>query len=284
MKFDQLAKDQFLSLHRSTNKVCKQTKKLNKMETSHNVFNPLKPLERPTYAQKPYQTPTPCTRLSRMVITSDRSSFERPSKSFQERIMEATEREALTRSGSCLDEKKQTSERKRRLSFFSEDEDESDGGDAFSSDACILSSPAKNYIYPRFSDEILLSSSSLHSEFDSEDEFGDMGYYDPSDSWLNQVYCNNSPVNADRPLFQTEDEDQNGENKPPVPWNSQEQKRPRPFDTEERRPLQEIVLEDKEGFPSKKRLLENFKKTDAGLLRTISPSIFTIKGKGESTA
>ncbi|CAO3692199.1 unnamed protein product [Rhizopus stolonifer] len=236
----------------------------------YDLFNSPKTPERPTYVEQSYQTLTPSTRLSRMTISSDTRDFERPAKSFQERLMESSRREEQMKSKAGSDKDK-TVEKKRSLSLFSEDEDESDEGEMFSSSVCALSSSPVDRAYPHFDDDMI--------------SFSNVGYFDPSENWLNQVYRDNSSSNTENQSFETEDEGEEGEeNKPPSPSSEQ---RPRSFlELEERWPLQEIKFEEREGHTLKKRLVIDSEKLSEyyRLLRTVSPPTVATKRKGKIPA
>lgn len=168
--------------------------------------------------------------------------------------------------------------------MFSEDEDESDEGEMFSFSVCALSSSPVDRAYPHFDDDMISFSSTLSRYSVFDDDFEDVGYFDPSENWLNQVYRDNSSSNTENQSFETEDEEEGEENKPP---NLLSEQRPHSFlELEERWPLQEIKFEEREGHTLKKRLVIDSKKLSEyyRLLRTVSPPTVATKRKGKVPA
>ncbi|CEJ02868.1 hypothetical protein RMCBS344292_16861 [Rhizopus microsporus] len=243
--------------------------------------------ERPTIQPQPYQSFTPCTRLSHMSI-SRTDILQRPVKSFQERLMEASNREENVAHPNLdmflSQDKIGILEKKRELSF-SEEEEESDDGDLFSSGLCPMSTSPTNRFYTKFEDSMLsLSPPTRRSLFDDEDDDLVDKHYDPSDMWLYRIYHDNNTQNE---LSELVDQRQPNdvENKPPQSLNVNNNKIwVKRSTTEQRLPLQEITLDElqDEEMPAKKKVILNSGKMR--MIRTLSPPRFNTKRKGKIAA
>lgn len=170
--------------------------------------------------------------------------------------------------------------------MFSEDED-SDDGDLFSSTLCPMSSPERPLTRQSiFEDESMNSPPEMsvlsRSIFDEEED-EEEDNYDPSGSWLSQIFFDaREPVHVH--FAQESQEEQ--ENQPPSSRNKERKIRPvlREEQDEERPPLREIRCEEEEdALPAKKKsLLANGKPQKMRYMRSLSPPRYA-KRKGESS-
>lgn len=198
---------------------------------------------------------------------------------------------------------------KDQLFSFSEDED-SDEGDLFSSTLCPMSSPERPLTRQSiFDDETMnspppemniLNRKSIFDDDDDDDEDEEENeqdeedYYDPSNSWLSQIYTDTNEL-IDVNVQQEDEDADEEENRPPRFWSdrSKESKMRRTLPLEEdnsaheRLPLREIRFEDylsDDGLPAKKKsLLSNGKPQKMRYMRTLSPPRYA-KRKGKEPA
>ncbi|KAI8987125.1 hypothetical protein BDB01DRAFT_784621 [Pilobolus umbonatus] len=247
---------------------------------------------------------TPCTRLSRMTIDSQTNNsgrirptfLQRPATNFTQRLMKVVREEESHPNLDMLigEDKISIFDRKsntRRISFSSEDE--SDGGDLFSSSLCPVS--PENVLNRRsiFDDDVMdtltvrpralvFDNNDIGDYLDDEEDTMDC-YYDSTLSWLDSIH-----EGMDSHIIMEEEfgmgRDNNQENIAPMWYN-----RPKK-DTygqhlirQQREPLVEIrvddYLSDDEIHTKKKVAINNGQSRKIKVMRSLSPPRFS-KRKG----